>query len=390
MNKEAVLFGLIRSVICGETVSEEIKTACTPELLEDVYTLASKHDLAHLVGQAVSKLDLPESEVLTKCKQAAMAAFVRYMRLEHEYQQVCRALEEAQIPFIPLKGAVLRAYYPEPWMRTSCDVDILVKEAQLDAAAKVLEETLGYRFAEKTSHDISFFSPGGMHIELHFDLVEDGRANAAGQVLSRVWEDASLVENHSFGHEMSDAFFYFYHIAHMAKHFETGGCGIRPFIDLWILDNKLSFSKETRDAQLEKGKLLRFAMAARKLSCVWFGGEAEDPLSGRLQSFLLHGGVYGSADNRVALQQGNRGGKWGYLLSRVFAPYEKLKSYYPILEKHRWLMPVMQVRRWFMLFRPDVARRAKQEIAVSNGTERCPTDTVGSLLRDIGIYDSSW
>ena len=157
MNKEAVLFALIRSVICGETVSEEIKAACTPELLEDVYTLASKHDLAHLVGQAVSKLDLPESETLTKCKQTAMQAVLRYMRLEYAYQQVCQALEDAKIPFIPLKGAVMRAYYPEPWMRTSCDVDILVKGTQLDAAAKVLTETLGYRLAEKTGHDISFF-----------------------------------------------------------------------------------------------------------------------------------------------------------------------------------------------------------------------------------------
>ena len=55
MNKEAVLFALIRSVICGETVNEEIKAACTPELLENVYTLASKQDLVHLVGQADRK-----------------------------------------------------------------------------------------------------------------------------------------------------------------------------------------------------------------------------------------------------------------------------------------------------------------------------------------------
>lgn len=388
MNKEAVLFALIRSVICGEIVSEEIKTACTPELLENVYALASKHDLAHLVGQAVSKLDLPESESLTKCKQTAMQAVYRYIRLEHAYQQVCQALEEAQIPFIPLKGAVLRNYYPDPWMRTCCDVDILVKETQLDAASKVLEEVLGCRFAGKTGHDISFFFPQSVHIELHFDLVEEGRANAARQVLSQVWENAKPRQGYSFWHEMPDGFFYFYHIAHMVKHFEVGGCGIRPFIDLWILDNKLSASKETRDVQLEKGKLLQFAQAARKLSRVWFGGEAEDPLSERMQSFLFHGGVYGSVDNRVALQQERKGGKWSYLLSRIFAPYNKLKSYYPILEKHRWLMPVMQVRRWFMLLRPDVAHRAKKEIVTSVGQQE--TETVSSLLSDLGIDNASW
>ena len=382
------MFALIRNVICGETVSEEVKAACTTALLEDVYSLASKHDLAHLVGQAVSKLGLPESETLTKCKKAAMTAFGRYVRLEHEYQRVCQALENATISFIPLKGAVLRAHYPEPWMRTSCDMDILVKDTQLNTAAKVLEEALGYRFAEKTSHDMSFFSPQGVHIELHFDLMEDGRANAASQVLSRVWEDAKPRQGYNFWCEMSDALFYFYHIAHMAKHFEAGGCGIRPFIDLWILDNKLRFSDESRDVQLERGKLLQFAQAARKLSRVWLHGEEEDALSGRLQSFLLHGGVYGSVDNRVALHQDSRGGKWFYLLSRIFAPYKKLKSYYPVLEKHCWLMPVMQVRRWFMLLHPDVARRTKKEIAVS--LEHRETDAGSKLLRDLGIYNALW
>jgi hypothetical protein len=389
MNKETVLFALIRSVICRETVSEEIKTACTARMLEDVYSLAAKHDLAHLVGQAVSKLDLPASEALTRCKHHAMQAVYRYVQLEHAYQQVCQVLEKAQLPFLPLKGAVLRGYYPEPWMRTSCDVDILVQEARLDAAAKVLQETLGYRLAGKTGHDVTYVSAEGMHVELHFDLVEDGRANAAAQVLSQVWQDARPRPGYAYWCEMGDALFYFYHIAHMAKHFETGGCGIRPFIDLWLLDSLPTADPQARDALLEAGQLLQFAQAVRKLSRVWLGGESEDSLSVRLQSFLLHGGAYGTAENRVALQQESRGGKWAYLLSRIFAPYEKLKSYYPILEKHRWLMPVMQVRRWFMLLRPDVARRARTE--VSTGSKHTPKeDAVGSLLCDLGIENSKW
>ncbi|MBO4954226.1 MAG: nucleotidyltransferase family protein, partial [Clostridia bacterium] len=36
------------------------------------------------------------------------------------------------IDFMPLKGAVIRQYYPEPWMRTSCDIDIHVKKDRLE------------------------------------------------------------------------------------------------------------------------------------------------------------------------------------------------------------------------------------------------------------------
>ena len=54
---------------------------------------------------------------------------------------------------------------------------------------------------------------------------------------------------------MTDEMFYFYHIAHMAKHFEEGGCGIRPFIDLWTLDNIKDVDHDKRDELLSRGNL---------------------------------------------------------------------------------------------------------------------------------------
>ena len=385
MDVQSVLFALLRTVVCGVPADDQLKAACTPDMLDQVYTLACHHDLAHLVGQAVSKLDLPESDALTKCKQAAMQALMRYMRLNYEYEQVCQTLEQAQIPFIPLKGSVLRHWYPEPWMRTSCDIDVLVKTEDLKAAIGALVEKRQYKYAGPNSHDVSLFAPSGVHVELHFDLVEEGHANLSSTVLQAVWGDVTLREKYGYWYEMSDEFFYFYHIAHMAKHFENGGCGIRPFIDLWILDSIPAADHDRRDALLEKGGLLRFANVARKLSRVWLGGEKADTLSQRMQEFILHGGTYGSTDNRVALQQRKRGGRIGYLFARVFAPYDKLKGYYPILEKHPWLLPVMQVRRWFMLLRPDVARRAKSELAANSKLESAEADEMCEFLREIGI-----
>ncbi len=390
MQASKVLFALLRAAVCGQPVSEDIKAACTAEMLESVYHLANRHDLAHLVGQAVSKMNLPESDILKNCKQAAVMALGRYMRLEQEYNRTCQVLESAQIPFMPLKGAVLRAYYPEPWMRTSCDVDILVRPEDIDRAVAVLTKRLSYRDGGRATHDVTLYCPSGAHIELHFDLVEEGRANAAGAVLSSVWEDASLRDGYGFWYEMSDAFFYFYHIAHMAKHFETGGCGIRPFIDLWLLDNLTQRNQPCRDKLLQSGRLLQFAEAARKLSRVWFDGEEMDASSQRIERFLLQGGVYGSVDNRVALKRREDNSQLRYLCSRVFAPYEKLKAYYPILEKHRWLVPVMQVRRWFMLLKPDVFKMAKGELSASRDMGVQETDGEGDLLKSLGIDSAAW
>ena len=138
MTADKLLFAMLRSVICGFRVDEQMKDACTPELLQETFELARMHDLGHLVGQAAADWKLPEWETVTVAKKTAMQALYRYMRLEQTLQQLCMLLEEAKIPFIPLKGSVLRNEYPQPWMRTSCDIDILVREEDLERAADAL------------------------------------------------------------------------------------------------------------------------------------------------------------------------------------------------------------------------------------------------------------
>lgn len=144
MNTEQVLFALIRSVICDETIQDEVKADCTPEMLESVCDLATKHDLAHLAGHALSKLSLPESEPLKIMKQAAFQAVVRQVKQNYEYINVCKVLEDGEIPYIPLKGTVLWEYYPASWMRTSCDMDILVHEEVLDTVVEALRRKYQY------------------------------------------------------------------------------------------------------------------------------------------------------------------------------------------------------------------------------------------------------
>ena len=229
------LFPLLRSAIRGSRLTEGELEAFSPEALPELLALAEKHDLAHLLAYSLKQNGLiPEGN--KEIETSIFKAVFRYERLNYEYERLCAALEEAKIPFLPLKGSFLRKYYPEPWMRTSCDIDVLVHREELERAIAYLSENLQYVETERATHDVSLYSPQNVHLELHFDLVEEGRAKNATDVLSSVWENLSLRAGSAYFYEMSDAFFYFYHIAHMAKHFEDGGCGIRPFLDLWILD----------------------------------------------------------------------------------------------------------------------------------------------------------
>lgn len=381
-----VLFALLQSAVCGQPVTEDIKAACTVQMLEDVYTLANRHDLAHLAGQALSKLSLPESDGLAKCQQAAKQAIFRYMRTDLAYGQICGALEAAQIPFIPLKGSVLRAYYPEAWMRTSCDIDILVRENRLEAAVDALKSRLQFTEERKTDHDVSLFSPSGIHLELHYETVVESDAICdSNRVLSKVWDTANPVKPGSYHHQMSDGMFYFYHIAHMAKHFAVGGCGIRPFLDLWILRHRAEHDPAQYEQLLSEGGLTAFALAAEKLSEVWFSGIPADSMTDRFAQYVLAGGVYGTMENNMAVQQHKQGGKFCYALGKIFLPYKFLSIQYPVLQKQKWLMPCCQVARWFrLLFRGGVKRSVRQ-LKITASASREEIQSTQSLLEYLGL-----
>ena len=139
------------------------------ELLAKLYTLSKSHDLAHLVGDALTKNNIiGDGEIKAKFQNQMMLAVYRYEKINYELGRLREAMNEAKIPFIPLKGSVIRQYYPKPWMRTSCDIDILVHESDLERAVAILVDKLAYKRESKGSHDISLFSDYGVHLELHY------------------------------------------------------------------------------------------------------------------------------------------------------------------------------------------------------------------------------
>lgn len=376
-----LLFALLRAAICGTKLGETEREALTEERHAQVLSLAKDHDVLHLAAIGLKENGLlPDGD---PAGQSIFKAVFRYERLQYDYEALCRVLEEKEIPFLPLKGAVLRELYPEPWMRTSCDVDVLVQPKDLSRAEQALTEELSFVKTESGIHDVTLKAPSGSHLELHFDLVEEDVAADAAGLLSRVWEHASS-RNGGFFYEMTPAYFMLYHIAHMAKHFEHGGCGIRPLLDLWLLNRRGEWSAETKTL-LEKAGLLAFAENMSLLSKIWLEDLPHTELTRRLEEFLLCGGVYGSTQNRVSLHRERRGGKLGYLLSRAFVPTSRLKRYFPVLENHPYLAPIMQVRRWFMLLRPDVAAMARAELSANRSMEKETARAMHDLLKDVGL-----
>mgnify|MGYP002515716001 FL=1 len=378
------MMDLIASEVCGKAIDRSQDVLAEAELAA-LYRLSKAHDLAHIVGDALMKNDLiPEGEIRSKFDKQLMMAVYRYERINYELDCLRTVLNEARIPFLPLKGSVIRQYYPEPWMRTSCDIDILVSEEEADRTAQLLVARLGYRKEGLGSHDISLFSEHGVHLELHYSLIEENWVGHMASVLQSVWEHAYPVAGTS-EYAMSDEMFYYYHLAHMAKHFVYGGCGIRPFLDLWVLNHRVPFDREKRDRLLEQGSLLTFAARAEALSEVWFGDGAHTDVTRQMQAYLLRGGVYGTTENRVAVQQVKKGGKLRYALSRIWLPYDVLRFQYPSLTGKKVLLPLYEVRRWFkLLFRGGV-RRSVNELRLNSATSGEEQTKTKALLGELGI-----
>ncbi len=376
-------FALIRFSINDVKLGDDEKNLITLETLPILFQLAKNHDVAHLVGDALDKNGLlPDgSEVKKRFIRERDMSFWRYEQQRYELENICKALENAKIKFIPLKGSVLRKYYKEPWMRTSCDIDVLVHKENLTKAISELQNNLNYSYESTGNHDAHLYSKSGVHLELHYQLNHSQEKWTA--VLDNVWNH--LHSGDVYHAVMTNEMFYFYHIAHMAEHFKVGGCGVRSFLDLHLLKKHVAYNQEVLAELLEKGGLKAFDRAVCALADYWFTDGEESPVVLELNDFILNAGMYGDMKNRVAIEKAQKKSKIKVLFSRIFLPYSQLKYQYPNLQKHPIFYPFYVVKRWFKLLKKENRVRAKMEFVETTQTDSSKQKKIANLLKDLEL-----
>lgn len=343
-----IMIQLIRNEVCGGTLS--LNSPITDSDIAQMFSIAKAHNLAHILGSALlNNRLLVGSKLENVYREQVYATVYRYENQNYVFEKVCDVLESKKIPYIPLKGSVIKELYPQPWMRTGCDIDILVHEADVQNAADLITEELGYEQKGIGKHDIQIFSTENIYVELHFSLLEEDASPAMAKVLNKAWKYAKPCEEGKSRYEFDDAMFCFYHIAHMAKHFAGGGCGIRPFLDLWLMANNKNYDTAETEALLKKAGLTDFEKISRKLSDVWFSGEEHDRVTKIMEDFIFSGGCFGSEKTIMLSEQQKAGGRFKHILSRIFIPYDDLKGQYPIIKKYKFLTPICEICRIFSL-----------------------------------------
>lgn len=388
MDTKALFFGILRGAVTGEELSREIRTAL-PASAVALFKLAVPQGLAAMVGQKLADEGLLEDDNVGRhFRESSMRAFARHGKQQYEFARICSCLDQLQIAYIPLKGAVTREYYPQGWLRTSTDIDILVRERDLEAAVRGIINQLGYtQPGDREYHDVALYSPNGVLLELHFSLRENQPRWDA--LLDKVWEHAAPRGDGTCRWDMDREFFVYHNVAHCAYHLTASGCGARSILDLWLLKNKMGYREQEVKALCRDCGLERFYEQIMALAQAWFADGPETPFLEALGDYVLGAGFGGSKENMVAAGILKKRGKLRYFWSRVFLPGETLRASYPILEKHRVLTPVFQVRRWVDKLANRRLGPAVRELNACTTVDGQSVGNTADILRELDLLDNS-
>lgn len=377
-----ILISLIKNCIVGPNDRGIDYQSLSEEQLNALLNLAKKQSLLPIIVVELDKFsDSFQYSIKEKIRNAQFSSLYAHEKLVYELESICEVFEKEKIPYIKLKGSRIKAFYPEPWMRTSGDLDILVKEEDISRAIKVLVSRLKYYKKTENFHDISLYSQSGVLLELHFNIQED--INNLNIVLNKVWEYSSKNID-SYEYLQTEEFFIFHQIAHMAYHFINGGCGIRPFIDVYLLQRKMEYDEDKVRKLCKEASIETFYDAVLQLIDVWFGDTQHNTLTKMLEEFIMNGGTFGDQINKLSLKENNIKKEYQYLWKRLFVSYDILKISYPVLEKHRYLMPFCQIHRWYGFLKKRININSdKQNKKVKVDLDY--VQTVGKLLDELDL-----
>lgn len=363
---QKILLEILAAAVNGTDWDSASASKITSDDLAAVYRLAKQHDLALLVSGFFYRNRITEGreDIRRKLRQDELMSVYRHEQMRYASEEICGIFDEANIPYIPLKGSVIRPYYPEESMRTSCDIDILIHEEDLERAISCLENR-EYRRGNRHFHDVSLFAPNKVHLELHFNIQENEKF--LDVVLKDAWKYARLTKNSRY--DFTKEFFVFHMYAHMAYHFLSGGCGIRSLLDIWIMEHKMDAHYSCARELLKRAGIYSFAEEMSRVANLCFTEKKQDSFSELVLQYIFSGGVFGTQENQIAIKK-TKSNALGYALKRVFLPYRYMVVAYPILKKVPVLLPVCWILRWGKaIFNGKSGQFAAEVSCVSNVPE---------------------
>ena len=108
-----ILIKILRSELNETELDHTVKEQLTSEVISALFSLSKRHDLAHIVSASLYKNGVLEEKTKSPYYREEAISLYRYEQMRYAYEQICELFNQANIPYIPLKGSVIRPYYPK-------------------------------------------------------------------------------------------------------------------------------------------------------------------------------------------------------------------------------------------------------------------------------------
>ncbi len=327
-------------------------------------------DVMFFFGVQKSGVAMPE-EYRSALKRRVMIMITHAARQDAETARVFELLKNADIDFLPLKGAILRNMYPEDGMRFMSDIDVLIRGEQYPQIEELMRKS-GYDFVCESDHEYVWDRKNVLHIEFHKRLIPSYNKDYFAYY-GDGWRLAENMDGSEY--KMSDEDCFIYIFTHLAKHYRDSGIGLKHFVDVWVyLNKKPQLNREYIEAELKKLMLYDFYVNVIKTLKAWFGGSPADNAVNMITNWTFSGGTYGSYEKNVIskavkqAQNDRNQSRSKRILKELFMPYTSMCERYPFLKKAPVLLPFMWCVRIIdaLFFRRGNIEKKNNEINMMN------------------------
>ena len=314
--------------------------------LDAVYAFAARHMISAAVAMALESADFKDS----RSENAIGKAIRKEVIFQSALQDISSRMEKEQIWHAPLKGAVIKDYYPKFGMREMSDVDILIDPDHVEEVKQIMED-LGFTTIKYGSdtHDIYHKEPI-LNVEIHKSFFNSNH-EAVFQEYFHSFQ--AKLDKQTYVYQFSPEDFYIFLIAHEYKHFSGGGTGLRSLMDTYVYTKSVPLDLISVTAEMEKLGIAEFERSNRLLSAKLFTDKDLTEAEQKQLDYILSSGTYGSLFHKIdnSLNK-NSWSKIDYVVRRFSIPISKKnKDYasyvaeYPVFYKYKFLLPFLPFYR---------------------------------------------
>lgn len=361
-----------------------------PEDWEEIYRLADINNVTGIIANEIKQMPndfRPQGNIKSYFNQNLGKTIQRYEVNEKAQDRIKSFMCENDIDFTFVKGSSVREFYPVPELRTSGDIDIIVRNEKFDSVLKALKKSDCQIL--QANPNVIVLNVYGVEVEIHKD------ADVLGNYYNGRIFDISRKNGNEYLLDNYDRLLYV--ILHLAKHLKGRGAGIRMLMDMDVCIRAINNFDEQRlinmctDAGIEKCSKMLLSFLN-----LWFDTpvskhyDLNDDLVDLLANAFLYGGVFGFKNNDLGshyVAQSSSSNNVGIkdkikaFFRWLFPPVTSVRNMYFYSSKHKLLIPLAYAQRFFegVFIRGRHSINTAKQIAKSDDTAMIEAQILSEL-----------